>query len=214
MIDSFAALTGRIAELQKQGNSVFERIYKGVGGVTLELLIFWNHVGREHGGLDYAEDIRRNPPEVIQKNLELKEQLCRKSNQINRFVRYDEATLIELPPAQSEKKYIIVYFIDKGLQFSLNFKTKYPWWLIDIVDVQEIKTNVFCIHDLFIDISVNTDGSYIVYDMDDFERAFSLAALTHDQISRGLRSLHTILTELNAKKFPNNILKDIVRKYM
>jgi predicted RNA-binding protein associated with RNAse of E/G family len=58
------------------------------------------------------------------------------------------------------------------------------------------------------------DGSYFVYDMDDFERAFSLAAMTHDQILRGLNSCHTILTELNAKTVPNNILIDIQRKYM
>jgi predicted RNA-binding protein associated with RNAse of E/G family len=52
----------------------------------------------------------------------------------------------------------------------------------------------FCVHDLFIDISVNTDGSYCVYDMDDFERAFSLGVMTHEQISRSLSSFHTILT--------------------
>lgn len=180
----------------------------------MNLVIFWNHVGREHGGLDYTDDIRKNSPEVIQKCLELKEQRCRNSDRQSRFIRYDESTLLELPPPQSDKKYIIIYCVDRGLQFSLNLKSKYPWWLIDIVDIQEIRPNVFCVHDLFIDISVNFDGSYHVYDIDDFETALSSDVMSNEQISRGLKSLHTILTELNTKAFPNNILKDIEQKYI
>jgi hypothetical protein len=180
----------------------------------LDLVIFWNHVGREHGGLDYADDIRKNSPEVIQKSLELREQRCRNNGQLNRFVRYDETTLLELSSSQNDKKYIIIYCIDRGLQFSLNFKSRYPWWLIDIVDIQEIRPNVFCVHDLFIDISVNFDGSYHVYDMDDFEIALSSDVMSYEQISQGLKSFHAILCELNCKTFPNNILKDIQQKYM
>jgi hypothetical protein len=111
---------------------------------------FWNQVGREHGGLDYADDIRKNSPEVIQKCLVLKEQRCRNSNHLDRFVRYDESTLLELPSPQSGKKYL---------------KSKYPWLLIDIVDIQEIRPNVFCVNDLFIDILVNFDGSYHVLEL-------------------------------------------------
>lgn len=179
----------------------------------MDLIIFWNHVGREHGGLEYTDDIRKNSPEIIQEALVLKEHRCRNGGQLNRFVRYDESTLIELSPLQSDQKYIIVYCIDRGIQFSLNLKSKYPWWLIDIVDIQEIRPNVFCVNDLFIDISVNLDGSYHVFDMDDFETAISLGVMTPEQISRSLRSLHSMLTELNSKAFPNEILKDIQQKY-
>lgn len=73
---------------------------------------------------------------------------------------------------------------------------------------------MFCVNDLFIDISVNPDGSYHVYDMDEFENALSLGVMTQDQISRSLKSFHSILTELNSKEFPNKILKDIHQKYM
>lgn len=180
----------------------------------MDLVIFWNHVGKEHGELEYADDIRKNPPEIVQKSLELKEKRCINNGQFGRFIRHDESTLIELPTLHSKKKYIIIYCIDRGLQFSLNFKSHYPWWLIDIVDIQEIRPNVFCVNDLFIDISVNPDGSYHVYDMDEFENTLSLGVMTQDQISRSLKSFHSILTELNSKEFPNKILKDIHQKYM
>lgn len=180
----------------------------------MDLVIFWNHVGREHGGLDYAEDIRKNSPEVIQKCLELKEQLCRNNYQPNKFVRYNESTLIEFPSSQCDEKYIIIYSIDRGLQFSLNLKSKYPWWLIDVVDITEIRPNVFCVHDLFIDISVNLDGSYHVLDIDEFEMAVSLNILSQEQITQSLKSLHSILDELNSKTFPNETLKDLEQQYM
>jgi predicted RNA-binding protein associated with RNAse of E/G family len=180
----------------------------------MDLVIFWNHVGREHGGLGYTEDIQKNSSEVIQKCLEIKEQRCRNNYQPNKFIKYNESTLIELPSSESDKKYIIIYFIDRGLQFSLNFKSKYPWWLIDVVDITEIRPNVFCVHDLFIDISVNLDGSYHVLDMDEFEMAINLNVLSHEQITRSLKSLHSILAELNSRNFPNKILKDLEQQYM
>jgi hypothetical protein len=159
----------------------------------LDLVIFWNHVGREHGVLEYTEDIRKNSPEVIQNSIELKEQRCRNNGQLNRFVRYDETTLLELPPSQSDRKYIIIYCIDQGLQFSLNFKPRYPWWLIDIVDIQEIRPN---------------------YDMDEYEIALSSDVMSTELISQSLKSFHTILSELNSKTFPNDTLKAIEMKYM
>ncbi|TWT25344.1 DUF402 domain-containing protein [Planomicrobium sp. CPCC 101110] len=180
----------------------------------MDLLIFWNHVGREHGGLEYAPDIRKNSPSVIQSFLEQREQLIRSNAQPHRFVRHDESTLLELPPLNSKKKFIIVYLIDEGLQFSLNFKTRYPWWLIDIVDVQELKPDVFCVYDLFIDISVHPDGSYHVFDIDEFEEAIRLGVLTPEQVSRSLKSFHCALNLLNTKKFTGEWLDELKEKYM
>lgn len=180
----------------------------------MDLIIFWNHVGREHGGLNYTDDIRKNSPEVIQKALLLKEQRCRSNGRLNRFIRHDESTLVELPPLHSDRKYIIIYCIDTGIQFSLHFKSRYSWWLIDIVDIQEIRPQIYCIHDLFIDIAVNRDGSYHVFDVDEFEAALSLGVMTQEQISRGLKSFHHILTALNSKDFPYTMLEDIQKMYM
>lgn len=179
----------------------------------MDLVIFWNHVGREHGGLDYTTDIRNNPPEVIARTLELKEQRCRDGSP-NRFIPINESTIIELAPADSSKKYLIVYSIDRGLQFSLHYKPRYPGWLIDIVAIQELRPNVYCAHDLFIDISVNTDGSYHIYDMDEYEEALSLGVMTAEQISRSLKSFHSIVTELNSKAFPCALLKELEQKYL
>ena len=179
-----------------------------------DLFIFWNHVGREHGGIKYADDIRKSPLQDIHHCMELKEQHYRNIELPNRFVRYDDSILLELPALNSNEQFIIIYYIDRGLQFSLNHKSKYPWWLIDIIDVQEIRPNVFCVHDLFIDISVNPDGSYQVLDIDDYETAISLNVMSKEQIKRSLKSLHSILTELNSNNFPNTKLNDIKEKYL
>ncbi|AZN42885.1 hypothetical protein [Paenibacillus albus] len=178
----------------------------------MDLRIFWNHVGREHGGLNYTDDIRKNAPEVIQQALELKVQRARGYR--NRFIRYDESTLIELPAPDSRDNFIIIYCIDRGLQFSMNFKPRYLWWLIDVVEIQEVQPGFFCVYDLFIDIAVNVDGSYQVMDMDEFEYALSLGVMTSEQVSRSLKSLHSALTELNSRTFPDDRLKRIHEQYM
>ncbi|MCQ6561237.1 hypothetical protein NNL21_21330 [Paenibacillus mendelii] len=177
-------------------------------------MIFWNHAGREHGGLEYADDIRKNSPQVIEQCLALREQRCRENKQPNRYLRVDDSTLIELPPLQSDKRFILIYCLDSGLQLSLNYKTNHPWWLIDIVDIQEIRPHVFCVHDWFIDISVNPDGSYHVYDMDDFELAVRLQVLSPEQISQCLKSFHAILTELNSGSFPSPFVEELRETYM
>ncbi len=177
----------------------------------METIIFWNHVGREHGGLQYVSDIRKNGKEGIENTLALKEERAR--NSPNQFYKYNKSTLIELPPIASEKKFIIIYQMDKGLQYSLNLKSKYPWWLIDIVDIQEIKPNVFCAFDLFLDISVNRDGSYNVLDVDDFELAIRLDVINQTQVLSSLASFHSVIEQLNEKKFPCALIEEITEKY-
>ncbi|MDP4164004.1 MAG: hypothetical protein Q8906_16305 [Bacillota bacterium] len=179
-----------------------------------DLFIFWHHVGREHGGLDYTEDIRKNSLQDIQMYLEIKENHYRNVDHPNRFLRYDESTLIELPPLKSGQSFIIVYSIPDGFQFSLNYKTKYPGWIIDIVDIEEIRPNVFCIHDLFIDIAVSETGRYQVLDIDEYETAISLNVMTTEQIQRSLKSFHAILTELNSNNFPDRKLGVIKEQYL
>lgn len=131
----------------------------------MDLIVFWNHVGREHGGLAYAEGIRKNSPEVVAQAIALKEQRVRNSR--SRFVRYNETTLLELPPAESHNNYIIVYCIDRGLQFSLQF----------------------------------TD-------------CFHPRGMTQEQISRALKSFHSVITELKSKSFPNELLREIQQRYL
>jgi uncharacterized protein len=167
----------------------------------VDLKVIWHHVGREHGGLEYAEDIRKNTPEVIDQYIKLKEEWIQNNETSHQFLKYDENTIIEL---SSETGFIILYLMDKGLQLSLNAKTKlkYPWWVIDVVDIVEIRPNVFCSKDLFIDIKVYEDGSYHVIDIDEFEEAIQLGVLTNEHISKALKSFHFALCELNEPRPP------------
>lgn len=167
------------------------------------LSVIWHHIGREHGGLKYTEDIRKNSPEVIEKYIEQKVEWVRSNEASHQFLHLDENTLVEY---SSKADFIIIYMIDKGLQLSLNAKTKskYPWWVIDVVDVMEIRPDVYCSSDLFIDVKVFEDGSYHVIDIDEFETAIQLGVLTNEQISKALKSLHTALTDLNG---PNQFIK-------
>ncbi|MET1013314.1 MAG: hypothetical protein ABWX61_02230 [Paenisporosarcina sp.] len=179
----------------------------------MDTFIFWNHLGREHGGLAYTSDIRKNSPQVVKESLSLKEKHYRNKKIPNIFIRYDNSTLIEHSPPESEKNYIIVYSIDRGLQFSLNYKTGYSWWLVDIVNIQEVRPNVFCVHDLFIDIAINIDGSYKVLDIDEFNTAIRLNIFSKELMIQSFESLHSILSELNLNSFPNKLLIDIEGKY-
>jgi len=175
-----------------------------------DLIVFWNHVGREHGGLTYTEDLRRNDPEVIQHALGLKEQQAREALGKVQYLRHDAHTLIEVAAAESAKKFIIVYCLDLGLQFSLNYKQKYPWWVVDVVDIEEVRPNVFCAHDLLIDVEIRQDGTYRVHDIDEFEEAISAGILTPRQIQVALRSFHWIIDRLNQHAFPDERIKEIM----
>lgn len=180
----------------------------------MDTFIFWNHPGREHGGIEYTSDIRKNSNQVIKESLSIKEKYYRNKKIPNKFVRYNTTTLVEYAPPDSKGNFVIIYLIDRGLQFSLNYKTGYKWWLIDIVNVEEISPNVFCVHDLFIDIAVNADGSYQVLDIDEFNTAIKLEVISNELIIQCFESFHSILSELNSNKFPNKLLKEIESIYM
>jgi uncharacterized protein len=180
----------------------------------MNIQILWNHIGREHGGLSYTSDIRKNSTEVIQAALKLKEERMIRDSNPNQFIRYNQTTLIELPPKQINEEFIIIYDIERGLQFSLQYKQRYPWWLIDIVEVEEIKPNLYCVHDLFIDISVNKDGSYNVLDMEEFHEAIQLKILSQKQTQNSINSLQLALHMLNSGEFPPPLVKEIQQRYM
>jgi hypothetical protein len=63
-----------------------------------EILIYWHHVGREHGGLTYATTIQKNSLSVVNNTLKLKEDRIRRQDQPCQFIKYDSNTLVELLP--------------------------------------------------------------------------------------------------------------------
>jgi hypothetical protein len=175
--------------------------------------IFWHHVGREHGLLEYAPDIRKNDEEIIKNTLKAKEEWLLNQEIPNTFLKIDENTLIELPPKSSNENFLFIYLIDLGLQFELN-DSKNWYSMVDIVEIHEIKKDVYCVSDLFIDIEVYTDGNYHVLDINEYEEAIKLNVINDEQISRSLSSFHYIIDELNRKEFPNDRLKGIINQFM
>jgi len=67
----------------------------------MSLNVLWHHIGSEHGGLQYAKEIRKNAPEVIEQYLKAKEAWVRGKLSSQRFFRYDEKTLIEISDDQN-----------------------------------------------------------------------------------------------------------------
>lgn len=184
-----------------------------LGGIYLEIKIFWNHVGREHGGLSYTATIKKNPEWLKKQALKVKLERCL-NDYTNRFIRHDENTLIEIPPLDSNENFIIIYCIKQGLQFSFNFKKKYNWWLVDIVDIEEIQPNIFCVHDLFLDISLESDGTYTVLDMDEYHFAYQIDVLSSAQHKKSMASYATIIEQLNTQTFDYNWLDSLRAKYI
>lgn len=173
----------------------------------MELLVFWSRVGKEHAGLNICSDIRKNPRELVEQYLLLKEENARKEG--HRFRKHDENIIVELPPEDSSHQFIIIYDKANGLQYSLGYKKKHPWWLIDVVDIHEMKPNVYCSYDMFLDISVHPDGKYNVYDMDEFSYAVQLGILDKKQIVKSLDSFHKAIEMLNRGLFPDRKIKDV-----
>ena len=131
----------------------------------------------------------------------------------NQFFQHDKNTLVEIPALDSNDYFIIIYCIESGLQFSLGHKKKYNWWLIDIVNIEEIEENIFCVHDLFLDISVNDNGSYKVLDFDEFHFAYSNDILSNNHYEKAMNSFITILNTLYQNEFPSEWLNQIVEQY-
>lgn len=180
-----------------------------------DILIFWHHVGREHGGLKYTKDIRKNSEEVINEYMKLKEMRWVGEQHPNRFYKFNEQTLVELPPNQSDKDFIIVYFIDEGLQFEYKYdKDKQQHlWVIDIVNIKEIKDGVYRVSDYFIDINIYFDGSYQVLDLDEFKEAFERDIITSKEVIQALHSFHLIVNKLNENNFPDSRLNTVFKHY-
>ena len=103
--------------------------------------------------------------------------------------------------------------MESGLQFSLGHKKKYNWWLIDIVNIEEIEEKIYCVHDLFLDISIDCNGSYQVLDMDEFHFAYSNDILSNNHYEKAMDSFITILNTLNQDEFPSEWLNQIVEQY-
>ncbi|WP_421381392.1 DUF402 domain-containing protein [Bacillus salacetis] len=179
----------------------------------MDVVVYWNHVGREHGKLEYTKDLRKNRPEIIEEALQLKEDRALNQENPHRFLALDESTVIELPPESSNKKFIIIYQLELGLQFSYGFKSSHQGWLIDIVEYEKKRDGLICVHDLLIDIRVFEDGSYHVVDMDEFYEAYSLGALSEKQVSHSLNALSDILGRLNKKQFPGELIEEIKQQY-
>ena len=173
------------------------------------LSVFWHHVGREHGIGGYAPDLRKNDPETVARYLTYKEQRAEPGSNGHRFVRHDEQTLLELPPENAPCSFLIAYRIDQGLQYSIGYKKHNPWWLIDVVQIVEIRPSTFCVRDLFLDIQVNRDGSYKLLDMEDFDTALRLEIISLAEGCSAFRSLATALADLNSGRFPPDWLASL-----
>jgi uncharacterized protein len=180
----------------------------------MNVVVYWNHVGREHGGLNYSMDIRKNRPEIIEEAIRLKEDRALSQKTPNRFIAVNDSLVIELPPENSGKRFIIIYQLDLGLQYSYGFKSSHHGWLIDIVQYEKKREELICVHDLLIDIRVFEDGSYHVVDMEEFYEAFSLGAISSTQLEGSLESLAHILGKLNQKEFPGKELEDLKNQYI
>lgn len=174
--------------------------------------VFWHHVGREHGGMRYTDDLRKNTSETISEFLQLRERNYG-NDPSKMYVQHDEATLVEVfPPDSPENKEIIIYLIDKGLQFTL-WRNKEYLWKVDIVDIYEYKPRVFCVQDWLIDLHVFSDGRYHLLDMDEFTEAMQLEILTPEQAQLSLMRLHEVTAMLNAGTFPGNRISDLLLHY-
>jgi uncharacterized protein len=172
------------------------------------ITIFWHHIGREHE-IPYGSSIQRNNKQVVEAYLKKKEDLALASG--HRYIRVDSHTLIELP-REHDPFFIIVYDINKGIQYSFKYKDK-SGWLIDIIDAIEVRENVYCIQDLFIDIYLSSDGTYQVQDLDEFYQAASLGVLSAEQSKQCLYKLNLVIEELENNVFPNPKLEKILATY-
>ena len=174
--------------------------------------IFWNHIGREHGITEYAQTIKKNTDAIKKQKIEMGIKRCKEVSK-NRFIKHDEDTIIELAPEDAIENFIIIYCIKNGLQFSLDHKKRYNWWLVDIVEIERIENNIYCSHDLFIDISIEKDGMYRVLDMDEFHYAYINDILTPTQYNKAMASFISIIELLNHNAFPIQWLESLVEKY-
>jgi hypothetical protein len=177
-----------------------------------ECFIFWHHIGREHGGLEYTPDIVKNSEEIVSYYLQLKETYYR-MNSLNTYIKYDENTLVEIFPEGHETgRSIIFYVIDRGLQYTLWSNKPYKW-KVDIVEIVEYKEDVFCVKDLLIDLKIYKDNKYELIDIDEFVDAIKIGVINEEQVEESLMRLHSLTTELNAGQFPGERIQQLIERY-
>jgi uncharacterized protein len=177
------------------------------------MLIFWHHLGREHGLGEYTADLRKNSAEVVNAYLDVKIRGAKENRAARRFVQIDADTLLELPAEGAPEQFLICYRPREGLQYSLSHKRSARAWLVDIVEVVEFSPDTYSSRDLFLDIEVEPSGAYRVLDVDDFRQAIELGLLDTATILRALASLDLALAQLHSRQFPPAWLGKLVDEH-
>jgi len=174
-----------------------------------EVRIVWHHVGREHGlNGTYTTELRLNSPEVVAKYLAEKEAL----RSPNRCYQHDADTLVELPPAGSDRQWIIVYFLDRYLQFSFGYK-RHGWWLADVVSYAQSESGATIVRDLLLDVEIDADLRYRIIDGEEFVKATESGIVPFDEALSAMQALFTLAVELDHNKFPDSRLERIYEQY-
>lgn len=171
--------------------------------------IVWHKVGREHGGpCGYPADLRLNSPEVIASYLS--EKLAGESP--NRCHWHDDHTIVELPSAGSDENWIIVYFLDRNLQFSMGYKS-HSWWLADITTYCKTDEDAVIVRDIFLDVEIDEGLAYRVLDGDEFALAIREGILGVEEAAFAAQALASLIADIESNHFPDPRLSDVYRQY-
>ena len=116
--------------------------------------------------------------------------------------------------------FTVVWFVFTGLWYGVakvyNLNNEWTGYYCDImepvkrgVDVAG-KPNYFEITDLFLDLWINSDGTYEIQDEDEFEDAVQAGAIGTELAEKARDALSALIVEVETGKFPPQFVREYI----
>lgn len=171
-------------------------------------LVVWQRVGKEHG----EDDLRLNPPDVVQRYINKKVEVFRQTPpDAWRWWLVDENLIVEqadVDPQPGNPGTHIFYLLNRGLTVVENIYLPHPndnWkWYIHLSDFEHKSGKGYWVmKDLFCHISVEKDTrTYHIFDLPDLAQALDIGLITPAQSKDLLKRVDWAANRIARGEFP------------
>ena len=178
------------------------------GAPFTKTLVVWQRVGKEHG----EDDLRLNPPDVVQRYVDKKVDAFRQDPSPSwRWWQVDENLIVEqadIAPQPGNPDTHIYYLLNRGLTVVENIYLPPPndnWkWYIHISDFEYIPgPDYWVMKDLFCHISIEKDTrTYHLFDLPDLAQALDINLISSAQSKDILKRVDWAVNGIARGGFP------------
>ncbi len=104
-----------------------------------------------------------------------------------------------------------VWFVFAGYWYDIgkiyNLKNEWTGYYCDIIKPVKRQEGIFEIVDLFLDLWISPDGTYVIQDEDEFEHAVRNGDISKELAKQARNALTKLISEVESGNFPSEFVK-------